>query len=58
MELSEIQTAQGDVVNTSKNLGAEAVMFFEEQFKEETCQEGDAMLEVISKLISVAIMKN
>lgn len=41
------------MINTSENIGAEAVMFFDDQFKEENNQEGYEMLEVIPKLISV-----
>lgn len=52
LKLIEIQTGQGDVINNSENIWTEAVMYFEDQFKEEICQEGDEMLEVIPKLIS------
>lgn len=52
MHLSEIQSAQGDMLNTSDNIGEEAVSFFKEQFKETYRHEDDEMLDLISKLIT------
>ncbi|KAH0650293.1 hypothetical protein KY284_030205 [Solanum tuberosum] len=53
LQLTQIQTAQGDVITTSENIGAEAVSFFGEQFKEDNTHAGEEMLDIIPKIITV-----
>lgn len=50
--ISDIIIAQGAFVTTSNNIRAEAVLFFEEQFKETDREENDDMLDVIPKIIT------
>ncbi|KAH0639783.1 hypothetical protein KY285_036369 [Solanum tuberosum] len=52
LRLTEIQTIEGDTINTSENIGAEAVAFFEKQFKEDQTSGDEWMLDVIPKLIT------
>lgn len=49
--LVNIQTTQCDAVNTSENIGVEAISFFEEQFREHDKFGDDDMLHLIPKLI-------
>lgn len=44
LKLIEIRTAQGDVINTSENIGAEVVSFFNKQFKEDNSQGEEEMI--------------
>lgn len=34
MNIDEIYTQEGDIINTGKNIGAEAVRYFADQLKE------------------------
>ncbi|KAH0744967.1 hypothetical protein KY290_032960 [Solanum tuberosum] len=52
LHLAEIQMEQGDVVNSSDGIGAEAVSYFERQFKEGGTSEDESLLRLIPKLIT------
>ncbi|KAG5610739.1 hypothetical protein H5410_022020 [Solanum commersonii] len=53
LQLTQIQTAQGDVITTSENICTEALSFFGEQFKKDNTHEGEEMLDITPKIIMV-----
>lgn len=50
LNISELQTAQGDVITIRENVRAEAASFFEEQFRQENNENGYRCLDEIPKL--------
>lgn len=59
LNILEILTAQGDLINTIENIGEEVVVYFEDQFKEETTGSKDyALLDIIRRLVFEGINEN
>lgn len=52
LNIPEIYTAQGDLINSIENNGEEAVSYFEDQFKEEDRQGDCVPLNIIPQLIT------
>lgn len=52
MFISEIQTAQREIIHTTQNIGEKAVRVSQEQFKEEQRVDDYSMIDVIPKLIT------
>lgn len=52
LTITEIQTAQGDIISFEENIEAEAVAFYEEQFREDIFHRDLSMLDCISSLVT------